>query len=268
MPIIRGGGQFAVLRGAGGLRKGIACAHAIADPPGGQARGPPAFGHPRPGAVLHRLGERIGRGIIVFDVIGPGDLGAPFGPCTQRKLGVDPVEQRLGPGRIVSLDAGIDRGGNRGGHGAIVGIARANPFGPGRQVDQSAGLRQRRQHGGAALLRQQADLFHLRQGRSLGQPGVQGIKLDLGRGRGQEIFGQGHLMQRAILPLGKHVLHLGPIGPINRAEQVTVIGPVVLAQQAGHIAAIGPVAEIIDRRAVSLRRHGKGSKAARQAKSQ
>src|SRR3546814_8088319 len=80
----------------------------IAQPPRGEAAHPRSLR--RPGAIaagaVGREAQRVG--VVILDIIGPGDLLRPFGACCGAEPVDHRVEQRLGAGGVVVLDA-VDR---------------------------------------------------------------------------------------------------------------------------------------------------------------
>ena len=241
------GGQFRILGKQGCAGKCIGSAGAIVHSPGGQPGDPPALRHPRTRSVLHGLGQGIGAGVVVLDIEAPGHLRSPFSAGAGGKLAVDPVEQGLGPGRIVGLDLAVDPARNAARHGAIGVFARADALGKAGLGDHSLRLGQRGDGACPALLGEARNLFGLRQSHALGQPGVQRIQFDPGGTGCRIIFRPGHLVQRTSRALGEHGLNSGPVPPVDRGKQFAVEGAVFGAQQAGQFAAGGMLGKILHR---------------------
>src|SRR3546814_7027446 len=65
--------------------------------------------------TVGREAQRVG--VVILDIIGPGDLLRPFGARRGAELVDHYVEQRLGAGGVVVLDAVGDAGGETGGEG-------------------------------------------------------------------------------------------------------------------------------------------------------
>src|SRR3546814_4337516 len=112
--VIAGGAQLAVGRLASDAVEGGQRGAIIVQAPRGETAHPRTLR--RPGALavgtVGREAQRVG--VVILDIIGPGDLLRPFGARRGAELVDHYVEQRLGAGGVVVLDAVGAAGGETG----------------------------------------------------------------------------------------------------------------------------------------------------------